>query len=48
MEGRVRLGEGLLHQVLGIGRVTGHPEPSGIQLIQERQDVLLEPLVTLL
>ena len=27
VEGRIRLGEGLLDQVLGIGRVAGHPHP---------------------
>src|SRR6266699_2707644 len=48
MEGRIRLGEGLLHQVLGVGRIAGHPHTRRIQLIQVWQDVMLEALAALL
>src|ERR1700691_3735801 len=48
MEGRVRLREGLLHQVLGIRRVPCHAEGGGVQLIQERQHVRFEALTALL
>jgi hypothetical protein len=42
VEGGVRLGERLLHQVLGIGRVAGHPHRGAVELVEERQRVPLE------
>jgi hypothetical protein len=48
MEGRVRLGEGLLHQVLGVGRVSRHTEGGGVKLVEVGHNVRLEPLATLL
>ena len=48
VERRVRLGERLLHEVLGIRRVTRHPQPRRVELIQERQHILLETLASLL
>ncbi len=42
MKSREGLDEGLLHQVLGIGGVPRHPQRRRIQLIKERQGVLLE------
>ena len=48
VERGVGLGKGLLHQVLGVGRVAGHPHPGRVQLIQVRQHLALEPLAPLL
>src|ERR1700735_350152 len=47
VEGGVRLGERLLHQVLSVRWVAGHPKRGGVQLIQEGQYVLLEALTAL-
>ena len=47
VEGRVRLGERLLNQVLGVRGVAGHPQRGGVQLIEVRQDILLEALSSL-
>jgi hypothetical protein len=47
MEGRVGLGERLLHQVFRIRRVAGHPKRRGVELIQEGQHLLLEALTAL-
>ena len=41
-ERRVRLGRGLLDQVLGVGGVPGHPERRGVQLAKLRNDIALE------
>src|ERR1700691_5903405 len=46
MERTVRLGEGLLHQVLGISWIAGHPHRRRVQLIQVRQDITLEAFTT--
>jgi hypothetical protein len=48
MKRRKRLREGLLHQILRIGRVTRHPQRRRIQLIEERQHITLESLRALL
>ena len=48
VERRVGLGEGLLDQVLGVGRVAGHPHRGRVELIQVGQHILLEPLAPLL
>ena len=48
VERRVRLGERLLDQVLGIRRVPRHPQPGRVELIQVRQHVVLEALAALL
>ena len=45
VERGVRLGRGLLDEVLGVRRVAGHAKRSGVQLTEERHDVLLEPPV---
>jgi hypothetical protein len=42
VEGRVRLGVGLLHQVLGIGRVARHAQRGRIHLVEEFERVPLE------
>jgi hypothetical protein len=47
VERGVRLGERLLYQVLGVGRVAGHPERGGVELIQVGQHILLEALTAL-
>ena len=39
---RVRLGERLLDEVLGVGGVAGHPHRGGVELVEERQRVALE------
>src|SRR5215472_11361240 len=46
MERAVGLREGLLHEVLGISWIAGHPHGRRIQLIQVRQDITLEALTT--
>ena len=48
VEGRERLHEGLLDEVLGVGRVAGHPQRRGVQLVEEGQRVALEPCGPLL
>ena len=48
MEGRERLGEGLLDEVLGIGGVAGGAQCRRIQLIQQWQGLALEAGPTLL
>ena len=48
MERRVRLGERLLDEVLGIGRVARHAQRGGVELVQERQRVALEARTALL
>jgi hypothetical protein len=48
VEGGVRLQERLLHQVLGVGRVTRHSQARGIKLVNERQRVPLETRPALL
>ncbi len=48
VEGRVRLRVGLLHHVLGVRRVAGHPQRGRVQLIEELQGVGLEPGVPFL
>jgi hypothetical protein len=45
VEGRVRLGRGLLHEVFGVGRVARHAEGSRVQLSEEGHHITLEPLV---
>ena len=47
VEGRVRLRERLLHHVLGVGRVAGHPQGRRVQLVQVLQRVGLESRVAL-
>ena len=42
MEGRERLGERLLDEILGVGRVARHAQRSGVELIEEGQRVALE------
>src|SRR5215472_13722315 len=46
MERAVGLREGPLHEVLGISWIAGHPHGRRIQLIQVRQDITLEALIT--
>src|SRR4030095_13388150 len=48
VEGTVGPGEGVLDQVLGVGRVTRHPHRRGVHLVEERQCLALEALGTLL
>jgi hypothetical protein len=43
VERRERLGERLLHQVLGVLRVAGHAHRRGVELVEEGQRVALEP-----
>ena len=42
VERAVRLRESVLHQVLGVRRVAGHPHRRGVHLVQERQRLALE------
>src|SRR5829696_1248744 len=49
VEGGEGLDERLLHQVLGVGRVAGHPHRRRVELVEERQRIPLEartPLVS--
>jgi hypothetical protein len=45
---RICLRKGLLHQILGIGRIAGHPHPGRVELVQVWQHVVFEPLAALL
>ena len=47
VKGRVRLGVGLLHDVLGVGRVARHPQRAGVELVKVLQGVSLETRVSL-
>jgi len=42
VERGVRLRERLLHHVLGVGRVAGHPHRGAVELVEEGQRVPLE------
>ena len=42
VERRVRLREGLLHHVLGVGRVARHPHRGGVELVEVLQRLRLE------
>jgi hypothetical protein len=47
VEGRIRLGERLLNQVLRVGRVARHAHGRGVQLVEVGQHVLLEAFAPL-
>ena len=47
VERRVRLGVRLLHHVLGVGRVAGHPQRGRVELVEVLQGVGLEPGIAL-
>ncbi len=48
VEGGERLDERLLDEILGVGRVAGHPHRRRVELIEEGQRVALEPSPALL
>jgi hypothetical protein len=47
VEGRVGLGEGLLEEVLGVGRVARRAHRRGVQLVEQGQGLALEPGLSL-